>query len=89
MNRRQMKKKIPKDTDYCYTRIGSTRHIQRCPHFIFSGRYEVYEEKNKDGSTSTIKKPIFTCKYAKVNTENDSLLDDMVKVCGERDSYFD
>lgn len=89
MNRRKMKKKIPKDTDYCYTRIGDTKQIKRCPHFVFSGKYERFEEKNEDGTISKIKNPIFVCKYTKVDTENDSLLEDMVKVCGERDSYFE
>ncbi|MFJ8528625.1 hypothetical protein [Bacillus sp. NPDC094106] len=89
MNRRQMKKKIPKDTDYCYTRIGNTKYIQRCPHLVFSGRYEKFIGENKDGTTKEINEPIMLCKYTKIDTEESFLLSDMVKVCGERDNYFE
>ncbi|MGG3920481.1 hypothetical protein ABEV41_00775 [Geobacillus thermodenitrificans] len=87
MNKRQKKKLIPKNTDYCYEIIGreenSVLKIKRCPHYKIIG-YIDDAVIDSNGIEHPCKSPIVYCAYAKVSSEEDFLLLDSVKTCGER-----
>ena len=87
MNKRQKKKRIPKDTDYCYKIIGRDAengilHTKKCPHYKIVGFVD--DAMVIDGKEYPCKSPVAYCSYAKVSSEEDFLLLDDVKTCGER-----
>jgi hypothetical protein len=92
MNKRQKKKLIPKDTDYCYKIIGreskGVLHTNICPH------YKIIEYVDDsmivNGQEHPCKSPVAYCSFVKVSSEEDFLLLDRVKTCGERlgKTYF-
>lgn len=80
MNKRQMKKYIPADTEFCYQITGKDKNgdlcIDRCPHFKILG--------HTDNNIIDCKTPTVYCSYAKVSSEEDFLLLEDIKTCGER-----
>lgn len=92
MNKRQKKKLIPKNTDYCYEIIGQKENgvleIKRCPHYKVIG-YRDDKVIDCNGVEHPCKSPVIYCSYMKVSSEEDILLLDSVKTCGERLSKVD
>lgn len=86
MNQRQKKKLIPKGTDYCYKvveRYGGELHTIQCPHYKIIG--EVDDAiVDAGGEMHPCKSSVSYCSYVKVSSEEDVLLDERVKTCGER-----
>jgi hypothetical protein len=92
VNKRQKKKLIPKDTDYCYEIIGreenGTLKIKKCPHYKIIG-YQDDAIVDSEGNEHPCKTPVYYCSYMKISSEEDFLLADQVKTCGERlGKYF-
>lgn len=92
MKRRQKKKQIPENTDYCYkvtgqSKDGMTLNVQHCP-FYRTLRYEADVLVDAKGIEHPCKTPIHYCSYAKVSSEEDVLLSERVKTCGERLSFL-
>ena len=87
MNKRQKKKLIPKNTDYCYEIIDQEESgvlkNKRCPHYKIIG-YTNDAVVDSYGVEHPCKSPVIYCSYAKVSSEEDVLLLDSVKTCGER-----
>jgi hypothetical protein len=93
MNKRQKKKLIPKDTDYCYKIVGYEEnsgilHTERCPHYKIIG-YVDDAIIDSNGKEHPCKSPVVYCSYTKVSSEEDVLLLDSVKICGERRRKID
>lgn len=87
MNKRQKKKLIPKNTSYCYKiiDIDDNRLIKTklCPHYKIVGHVDdIYVDGV--GQEHPCKSPISYCSYMKISSDEDFLLDDQVKICGER-----
>ncbi|GEM_PF-4198384 len=87
MNKRQKKKLIPKDTDYCYEITGRIENgiikTKKCPHYKIIGYVDDALVDN-NGEEHPCKSPVYYCAYTKVSSEEDFLLSDQVKTCGER-----
>lgn len=88
LNKRQKKKRIPKDTEYCYQIIGrekdeSVIYTKRCPHYKIIDHIEDTMVDHA-GTEHPCTSPVVYCSYAKVSSEEDFLLLDRVKTCGER-----
>jgi len=87
MNKRQKKKRIPKNTDFCYQIIGresdGVLKIKKCPFYKIIG-YVDDAIIDATGKEHPCKSPIAYCSYAKVSSEEDVLLLEKIKTCDER-----
>lgn len=87
MNKRQKKKLIPKNTDYCYEIVAVKENgfieTKQCPHFKITG-YVDDILIDSTGQEHLCKRPIYYCSYMKISSEEDFLLSDSVKICGEK-----
>ena len=85
MNKRRKKKLIPKDTGYCYQIVGRSEGVletKKCPHYKIIGYVD--DSMVVNGQEHPCKTPVAYCSYAKVSSEEDFILLDQVKTCGER-----
>lgn len=90
MKRRLKKKLIPANTDYCYHLSFTDKgepYRTKCPHLIQVG---IMQDAiiDANGQEHSCERPLLRCAYLGVTNEEEYLLDDSVKVCGERTSYF-
>lgn len=87
MNKRQKKKLIPKNTEYCYTLNGRDSNgnvnISPCPHFKYLGEQDD-AFIDSQGNHHPCKTPVYYCIYMKVSSNEDFILSDQVKCCGEK-----
>ena len=99
MKKRAMKKWIPKNTHYCYQFKRVVRDTEGKPWIITSTcRNYVYfkavddevciPNSNGDMEYHPVKRAVYRCRYTGITTEEDYLLDDQCKVCGEKEPRF-
>ena len=91
MNYRQKKKRVPKDTGYCYKTIklkdGSYKS-ETCPFYQKIG-YIDDVLVDVTGQHHPCKVPVIRCQLMKTTSEEDDLLLDRVKVCGLNTNYIE
>lgn len=87
MKRRKLKKYIPYGS-YCYTVIGKTDNglkIKRCPFFKCIEK-KVYEGEY-NGKPYKEEAVLCKCTFCQVTSDEEPLLEDMVKICGIHENY--
>lgn len=87
MNKRQKKKLIPENTEYCYSIIGrntdGSLQIKTCPHYRHIG-FQQDAFIDGAGNSHPCETPIYYCSYTKTNSNEDYLLSEKIKGCGEK-----